>query len=92
MTFGGNPYQLALALLIGILCGLRHGWTARDAAALSAKAIFVLAGAYMLFSEDRWWPAGWRVVVLASWVVTGAAASALAFVAITQLRLALRKH
>jgi hypothetical protein len=92
MPFGGNPYQLAFALLIGIACALLTTRSAKDAAAFAAKAVFVAGGAYMLFSESRWWPAGWRVVALASWVVTGSLVAWLGYLAASQLRLLLRKR
>jgi CHASE2 domain-containing sensor protein len=71
MPFGGTIYQLALALLIGIIVGLRFDHALYRAAALGAKASFVFGAALMLFSKNRWWPVTFSMVALVTWVVSG---------------------
>jgi hypothetical protein len=72
MPLGGHAYQLLLALLIGIWCAFRPGLTWRTAVRVGAQASFIIAAGVMLFSERRWWPAGWSIVAMLTWVVTGA--------------------
>lgn len=71
MPFGGTLYQLALALLIGIVVAFRGAHTHSQAAALGAKASFIFGTAFMLFSEKRWWPVTFSMVALVTWILSG---------------------
>jgi hypothetical protein len=71
MPFGGTFYQLALALLIGIIGAFRSGYTNFQAATLGAKASFIVGAALMIFSEARWWPVTFSMVALVTWVLSG---------------------
>jgi hypothetical protein len=71
MAFGGTLYQLALALLIGVVSAFRSDHAHSQAAALGAKASFVFGTAFMLFSEARWWPVTFSIVALVTWIVSG---------------------
>ena len=71
MPVGGTFYQLALALLIGIIGAFRSGHTNGQAATLGAKASFIFGTAYMVFSEARWWPVTFSLAALVSWVLSG---------------------
>jgi hypothetical protein len=71
MPFGGTLYQLALALLIGIVLTFRSDHTHSQAAALGAKASFIFGAAFMLFSEQRWWPVMFSMFALVTWILSG---------------------
>jgi len=79
MPFGGNIYQVVLALAIGVVCAFRSDHAHSQAAALGAKASFIIGTAFILFSESRWWPATWSIVSLVSWVFTGWLAAGAAY-------------
>jgi hypothetical protein len=86
MSFGGNLYQLALALLIGIIGAFRSNYTNLHAAALGAKASFIFGAAFMIFSEARWWPVTYSLVALVTWVLSGWLVAALGYWLTTQIR------
>jgi hypothetical protein len=86
MPFGGTLYQLALALLIGIVGAFRSDHTNSQAAALGAKASFILGAALMLFSEKRWWPVTFSMVALVTWVLSGWLFAALGYWITTRIR------
>lgn len=71
MPFGGTLYQLALALLIGIVVAFRDDYAHSQAAALGAKASFIFGTGFILFSENRWWPATFSLVALVTWILSG---------------------
>lgn len=71
MPLGGTFYQLALALLIGIVWAFRSDNAHSQAAALGAKASFIFGAAFMLFSDGRWWPVTISMIALVTWVLSG---------------------
>ena len=72
MSFGGTLYQLALALLIGIVWAFRSDHAHSEAAAVGAKISFIFGAAFMLFSENkRWWPVTFSMFALVTWVLSG---------------------
>ena len=71
MPFGGNLYQLALVLFIGIVGASRSDYTHSQAATLGAKVSFIFGTAFMLFSEKRWWPVTFSIVALITWILSG---------------------
>ena len=71
MPFGGTLYQLAIALLIGIVGAFKGDRTHSPAAALGAKASFIIGTALMLFSEKRWWPVTFSMFALVTWALSG---------------------
>jgi hypothetical protein len=86
MPFLGSLSQLALALLIGIIGALRSDRTNSQAAALGAKASFIFGAAFMLFSENRWWPVTFSVAALVSWVLSGWLVASLGYWLTTRIR------
>jgi hypothetical protein len=81
-----SVYQVAPALLVGIVLGMRKSCTLGYAAALGAKLCFILGAAMMLFSEARWWPVTWSMAVLVSRVLAAWIAAAAAYAATKQLK------
>jgi hypothetical protein len=71
MSLGGNIYQLALALLIGIVSGMKPRGPGMEAEHLAARASFIMGAALMLFSEKRWWPVTWTLFALMTWSLSG---------------------
>jgi hypothetical protein len=86
MPFGGSSYQFALALLIGIVGALRGDHTTSQAAALGAKASFIVGTAFMLCSENRWWPVTLSLLALVSWVLSGGLVASFGYWLTTRLR------
>jgi hypothetical protein len=86
MPFGGNLYQLALALLIGIIAAFRNDYSHSQAAALGAKASFVFGTAFILFSERRWWPVTFSMVALVTWILSGWLLTSLGYWLTTRIR------
>ena len=86
MPFGGTLYQLALALLIGIVWAFRSDHTQSQAAALGAKASFIFGTAFMLFSEKRWWPVTLSMIALVTWVLGGWLDATLGYWLTTRIR------
>lgn len=71
MSLGGTLYQLALALVIGIVGGSGKTFLHPQVAAFCAKASFALGAAWMLFSSQRWWPVTLSVIALVTWTISG---------------------
>jgi len=86
MPFGGTSSQLALALLMGIVGAFRSDHTNSQAAALGAKASFIFGTAFMLFSENRWWPVTFSMAALVTWVLSGWLVASLGYWVTTRIR------
>jgi hypothetical protein len=86
MPFGGNLYQLALVLFIGIVGAFRSDHTHSQAAALGAKVSFIFGTAFMLFSENRWWPVTFSIVALVTWILSGWLIASLSYWLTTRIR------
>jgi hypothetical protein len=86
MPFGGTLFQLALALLIGIVGAFRCDHTLSRAAALGAKAAFIFGTPFMLFSEKRWWPVTLSLVALVTWILSGGVVASLGYWLTTRIR------
>ena len=90
MPFGFSLYQLSLALLIGVVWGFRSDHTFTEAAAIGAKASFILGTAFMLFSEKRWWPVTVSMIALLTWIMSGWLGASLGYFLTTRIRRAVR--
>ena len=92
ISLGGQPLQLALAVLIGVIYVFRRNSTSICAAKAGAKASFIIGAAFMLFSyEKRWWPAGATILALGSWVIAGWLAAWLGYYAGVYIRQVIRR-
>jgi hypothetical protein len=79
-------YEVGLAVVIGAFCAILRRGSRTKATMAAAEASFIICGAFMLFSEKRWWPAGQSIVVLGFCVLVGWIVAWLGHHAVTRVR------
>jgi hypothetical protein len=70
MPIGAHPLQLALVAAFAVTLSIR-GTNRRDVGRRAAHLSFIGGAAWMIFSEDRWFPPGASIFALATWAVSG---------------------
>jgi hypothetical protein len=71
IPFGGTPYHLIAALIIGVVFGAVKTNSRSEAANLGGKLSFILGAGIVVFYDRLWSPITLSLLNLVSWVITG---------------------
>jgi hypothetical protein len=71
IPFGGIPYQLIAALIIGVVLGSVKADSRSEAANWGGKLSFILGAGIVVFYDRLWSPITLSLLNLVSWVLTG---------------------